>query len=189
MRMSFSISRPFLSSFDLGPSVFLVVADGPSLLSDLDEFLDLDIQNYTACCVNRATRKYNEALCSVPQYSYSWHEGDFEKFFVPEKTQKVSCCFDSKRILKSRDRLNTPNVSFVALSSTRGSSTLQAVRFGKDILNMEKIIVIGAPLTGWYSRFFRGWEKLKTPERVRAICGGGPIENLLGKPTKEWLNG
>lgn len=172
-----------------GSSVFLVVADGPSLVSDLCDLFELDFYDYVVCGVNRGTYKYTCNLLDIPTYSFSYHDDNFIHYNVSEKTIKVS----------SAEIENYEDVVYVELDNTRGSSALQAVKFGLDVLNFEKCVVVGCDLVHpKYIRYKKEWDiiKEKFKERIRAFSGptktknyyeDGYTQSLFGCPSLKWL--
>lgn len=68
-----------------------------------------------------------------------------------------------------------------------GSSALLGIQAGLG-MGYEKIIVTGCPLSGRYEEFHKGWiVQLDTiKDTVRSMSGW--TRDLLGAPTKEWMN-
>lgn len=82
-----------------------------------------------------------------------------------------------------------------------GSSGLFALRYALDVLEADRAVLCGVPMNEVGAHFFdltpwgaaqshrRGWSQAlpQIADRARSMCGW--TADLLGKPTKEWLDG
>ena len=165
----------------------VVMGSAPCLEQDLsallmlnDAMADPDYYDFCAVGLDCADRFLGRI-----EHAVSYHPKEFPQF--RERRAKAGGNLDY--LQHSHGAVSGLEIRVWPYFSPSGSSTMLGVEVGLG-LGYAKIVVCGAPLDEkGYRRFQEGWkvrlEKIK--DRTRAMSGF-PRE-LLGEPTKEWLNG
>ncbi len=160
-------------------NLLLIIASGPCRDEGVKEFKALQPGAYDTCCINET------GLWHIGPFRY-WVSSHSDKLLEWAKIKPNS----GAELWSYRQR---PNVNHAHIRWDGGSSTFVAVQFGLFTWEYQRIVVVGAPLTGGneygeYGRFLPAWEKLN-PEflhRVRSMSG--ETAKILGNPDKEFVS-
>lgn len=128
------------------------------------------------CAVNRAGLKLHAAGYSFPFWS-SWHY-----YKLLEWSQRID--YHGKLVTNN----NTSDGRFLVrpVGFESGSSTFTAAQILYRYYDCPKVIIVNAAFSGDYSHYLKAWkEKAQHLEWCRAYTG--PLKNILGVPTKDWL--
>lgn len=152
-----------------------VVGYAPERWDDLEAFWAFDVP-HDVCCINKTGLDYP---C------------DFDIWFSYHSTELLQWAAMRPDVTPRLITSGRPNdgVLRLKLSDAGGSSTLQAVNCAIQHMGYTKIVVCGASLHGEYAEeFLPTWKRHKAEILPFVRSMSGNTMDLLGRPTREWLN-
>lgn len=156
--------------------VLAIVGDGPDTEKELEEFEALGVA-HDLMVLNRGAGRVGQRK---PAWMATMHP---EHFFTDKETRPYRVVAPAR----------PADVVWNDPEATRcGGSALYGVLFALQMLDYERVVLCGCPLTGTHEGLFRWedcWGKASRAFRRRVRSMSGNTQALLGTPTKDWLEG